>query len=69
MHVGICLDYVLQVLIYHAANAGFNNTYKSIRLISDTFNLYYSVWCTNEHELYDMSVRLMLVFGALHYIF
>ncbi|KAH8177764.1 sulfatase domain-containing protein [Sarocladium implicatum] len=33
-----------------------NNTYKAIRLKSDTHNLYYSVWCSNEHELYDLSV-------------
>ena len=32
-----------------------NNTYKAIRLVSDDFNVYYSVWCNNEHELYDMS--------------
>ncbi|CAI6088545.1 unnamed protein product [Clonostachys chloroleuca] len=30
------------------------NTYKSVRLVSGDHNLYYSVWCTNEHELYDM---------------
>ncbi|KAI8717615.1 Sulfatase domain-containing protein [Fusarium sp. LHS14.1] len=33
-----------------------NNTYKGIRLYSEKFNLYYSVQCTNEHELYDMTV-------------
>ncbi|WAO90725.1 Arylsulfatase [Fusarium falciforme] len=33
-----------------------NNTYKGIRLHSENFNLYYSVQCTNEHELYDMTV-------------
>ncbi|RBQ67913.1 hypothetical protein FVER14953_00102 [Fusarium verticillioides] len=32
----------------------FNNTYKSIRLIGSGYNLMYSVWCTNERELYDM---------------
>ncbi|KAJ6164971.1 hypothetical protein N7470_003643 [Penicillium chermesinum] len=32
-----------------------NNTYKSIRLLSDDYDLYYSVWCNNEHELYDLS--------------
>lgn len=32
-----------------------NNTYKAIRLISEDFNVYYSIWCNNEHELYDMS--------------
>lgn len=33
-----------------------NNTYKSIRLLGQGYNLYYSVWCNNEHELYDLSV-------------
>jgi arylsulfatase A-like enzyme len=32
-----------------------NNTYKAIRLISEGFDLYYSIWCNNEKELYDMS--------------
>lgn len=30
------------------------NTYKGLRLVADSYSLYYSVWCTNEHELYDM---------------
>ncbi|KAE8358950.1 Arylsulphatase [Aspergillus caelatus] len=30
-----------------------NNTYKAMRVIGDSYNLFYSVWCTNEHELYD----------------
>lgn len=33
-----------------------NNTYKALRVIGDSYNLFYSVWCTNEHELYDMTV-------------
>lgn len=33
-----------------------NNTYKAMRVIGDSYNLFYSVWCTNEHELYDMTV-------------
>ncbi|KAI6712280.1 hypothetical protein JHW43_005200 [Diplocarpon mali] len=33
---------------------GLNNTYKALRLIGPGYNLYYSVWCTNEHELYDL---------------
>lgn len=35
-----------------------NNTYKAIRVIGDKeeYNLFYSVWCTNEHEFYDMTV-------------
>jgi arylsulfatase A-like enzyme len=32
------------------------NTYKALRVIGDDYSLYYSVWCNNEHELYDMSV-------------
>lgn len=28
------------------------NTYKALRIIGAGYNLYYSVWCTNEHELY-----------------
>lgn len=31
-----------------------NNTYKSIRIIGADYNLYYSVWCHGEHELYDL---------------
>ncbi|GAP89109.2 putative arylsulfatase-like protein [Rosellinia necatrix] len=33
-----------------------HNTYKAIRLSSTDYNLYYSVWCNNEHELYDLTV-------------
>jgi N-acetylglucosamine-6-sulfatase len=36
--------------------AGVNNTYKALRVIGDGYNLMYSVWCSNEHELYDMVV-------------
>ncbi|KAF2260108.1 putative arylsulfatase [Lojkania enalia] len=32
-----------------------NNTYKALRLIGDRYSFYYSIWCTNEHELYDMT--------------
>ncbi|KAK8212924.1 hypothetical protein M8818_003089 [Zalaria obscura] len=37
--------------------AGFkwNNTYKGLRLIGDDYNFYYSVWCSGEHELYDLN--------------
>ncbi|PBP23005.1 arylsulfatase [Diplocarpon rosae] len=31
-----------------------NNTYKAIRILGPGYNLYYSIWCTNEHELYNM---------------
>ncbi|KKK22184.1 hypothetical protein AOCH_001494 [Aspergillus ochraceoroseus] len=32
-----------------------NHTYKSLRIIGEGYNLYYSVWCNNVHELYDLS--------------
>ncbi|KAJ6160400.1 hypothetical protein N7470_003796 [Penicillium chermesinum] len=31
-----------------------NNTYKGIRLIADDYSIYYSVWCTNEKEFYNL---------------
>ncbi|RYP53175.1 hypothetical protein DL768_001768 [Monosporascus sp. mg162] len=31
-----------------------NNTYKSLRVISERYDLAYTVWCSNEHELYEM---------------
>ncbi|KAI1391544.1 Arylsulphatase [Hypoxylon trugodes] len=33
-----------------------HNTYKAIRISGPGYNLYYSVWCNNEHELYDLTV-------------
>lgn len=43
---------------YFGSNVSFitNNTYKAIRVVSKEYNLYYSVWCTNEHELYNLNV-------------
>lgn len=36
------------------------NTYKSVRILGDGYNLYYSVWCNNEHELYNLEVLSFL---------
>lgn len=33
-----------------------NNTYKSLRILGQGYSYLYSVWCTNEHELYDMTI-------------
>ncbi|RMZ82620.1 hypothetical protein DV738_g1698, partial [Chaetothyriales sp. CBS 135597] len=33
-----------------------NNTYKALRLVGEDYNLYYSVYCSGEHELYDLNV-------------
>ncbi|KAF4633309.1 hypothetical protein G7Y89_g4810 [Cudoniella acicularis] len=30
--------------------------YKAIRITGPGYNLYYSIWCMNEHELYDLFV-------------
>ncbi|KAF2720298.1 arylsulfatase [Polychaeton citri CBS 116435] len=32
-----------------------NHTYKAIRIIGQGYNLLYTVWCSGEHELYDLS--------------
>lgn len=33
-----------------------NHTYKALRIVGRTYNLLYTIWCSNEHELYDMTV-------------
>lgn len=33
-----------------------NNTYKALRVLGAGYDLFYSVWCNNEHELYDLTV-------------
>lgn len=35
-----------------------NDTYKAIRVMGNGYDLMYTTWCTNEHELYDMTVWL-----------
>ena len=41
-----------------------NNTYKSARILSEEYNLYYSVWCDGDHELYDLSVCIVCIIEA-----
>ncbi|KAK0713927.1 arylsulfatase-like protein [Lasiosphaeria miniovina] len=43
-----------------------NNTYKALRIISKTYNFYYSVWCNNEHELYDLTTDPYQQHNLLH---
>ncbi|KAI0023547.1 arylsulfatase [Xylariomycetidae sp. FL0641] len=38
----------------HHPEVHWQNTYKALRISGPGYNLYYSVWCNNEHELYDM---------------
>ncbi|KAL1988641.1 hypothetical protein VTN96DRAFT_8341 [Rasamsonia emersonii] len=33
-----------------------NNTYKGLRIHGSGYDLYYSVWCSGEHELYDLTI-------------
>ncbi|OAA80225.1 Arylsulfatase [Akanthomyces lecanii RCEF 1005] len=40
---------------YPEAPGVVNTTYKALRIMGPGYNYYYSVWCTNQHELYDMS--------------
>lgn len=35
-----------------------NNTYKGLRIEAEDYGFYYSVWCNNEKELYDMKASL-----------
>ena len=37
-----------------------NNTYKSLRLIGEGYNLMYTVWCTGDKELYELNVSCPL---------
>ncbi|KAH8678465.1 arylsulfatase precursor [Xylariales sp. PMI_506] len=49
-----------------AGDFGINNTYKALRIIGEGYNLFYMVWCTNEHELYDMTndpVQMINLYG------
>ncbi|KAF7557311.1 hypothetical protein G7Z17_g832 [Cylindrodendrum hubeiense] len=34
-----------------------NNTYKGLRVVSEEYSMYYSVWCTNETELFDLKTN------------
>ena len=40
---------------YPEAPGSKNTTYKALRIMGNGYNYYYSVWCSNQHELYDMS--------------
>ncbi|KAI1339645.1 arylsulfatase precursor [Xylariaceae sp. FL0016] len=38
----------------YSSGKGSNNTYKSLRVIGEDYDIAYTVWCSNDHELYDM---------------
>ncbi|EAQ83082.1 hypothetical protein CHGG_10900 [Chaetomium globosum CBS 148.51] len=43
-----------------------NNTYKALRVIGKEYNFYYSVWCNNEHELYNLKTDPYQLNNLLH---
>ncbi|KAK3321998.1 alkaline-phosphatase-like protein [Apodospora peruviana] len=43
-----------------------NNTYKALRIIGKSYSFYYSVWCNNEHELYDLKTDPYQLRNLLH---
>ena len=51
-------DYLVEGNTFFGQSAFPENTYKTVRVIGEGYDLSYTVWCTNEHELYDMTVRL-----------
>ena len=42
------------VVKYPEAPGIANSTYKALRILGNDYNFYYSVWCSNQRELYDM---------------
>lgn len=38
-----------------------NHTYKALRVIGESYNFLYTVWCSGEHELYDLVVSRCLL--------
>ena len=46
-----------------------NNTYKSLRVVGEGYNFYYSVWCDNAHELYDLEVKFSSAVFFLFFFF
>ncbi|XWX01409.1 hypothetical protein V2A60_009437 [Cordyceps javanica] len=44
----------LEGTIFQRDAAMRNNTYKALRVVADDYDFMYTVWCTNEHMLYDM---------------
>ncbi|KAF1844222.1 arylsulfatase precursor [Cucurbitaria berberidis CBS 394.84] len=48
-------EYLVEGNTFFGQNKIANNTYKTVRVIGEEYDLAYSVWCTNDHELYDMT--------------
>ncbi|PKX88330.1 sulfatase family protein [Aspergillus novofumigatus IBT 16806] len=52
LHEHVAVEYWGQAMLEGIPTVP-NNTYKAVRILSNEYSLYYSVWCNNEHELYD----------------
>lgn len=48
-------NYIIEGNAFYGISPFVNNTYKTVRVVGDEYDLSYTVWCTNEHELYDIS--------------
>lgn len=48
----------------YAGGINLNNTYKDLHVVGDDYDIACIVWCTNEHELYDMKVGGYLTFHS-----
>ena len=46
-----------------------NHTYKALRVVGEKYNLLYTVWCSGEHELYDMKVRYCCILSIFSRVF
>ena len=47
-------DYYVEGNVFYGHDRIVNNTYKTVRVVSEAYDLSYTVWCTNDHELYDI---------------
>ena len=49
-------EYLVEGNVFYGRDVWAENTYKTVRVVGEEYDLSYTVWCTNEHELYDMKV-------------
>lgn len=48
-------DYLVEGNAFYGQSSFVNNTYKTVRVVGEEYDLSYTVWCTNEYELYDIN--------------
>lgn len=54
-HVNVEMWGIIQSEGKYGATLHQNHTYKALRVIGKGYNLLYTVWCSGEHELYDLT--------------